>query len=153
MNSVISGRIRSIKPKIDDYPEYPKLEVDFMAVKIEFTRKDGTRDSMVLGSQAMAEKIAKTLKNATISQVRVHAPVVHSKAVQAGTETAQQKSANRFYKGQKQLAQDVKLVLQEEMTENEEAEFFASCMQDGLPEWQAQKALREAKRELKRKSA
>jgi len=121
--------------------------------RVEFVRKDGTKDSSLFGSKATAEKFARSVRNAVLSEVRIHSPVVQPVRVKEGTLAAQRKGDRSFSKLKKEPGLLVQFQLQEMPTPEQEATFFAECVEDGIPEWKAMQAMRLAKLDLKRRKS
>ncbi len=67
-----------------------------MSTKVSYLDK-GKPAYIILGNREIAEKYAKTVKNAVLSEVEVDAPKVIVKVCPPGTKDAQAEASERFY--------------------------------------------------------
>ena len=107
-----------------------------MATKISYQDKNGKPASMIVnGSREMAEKIAKSLKNPTFSEVDADAPKVEVKVCPPGTAEAQREATNAFYAPVK-AARRGTLVREDESVEHQAErmmEHFGAARDAGQP--------------------
>jgi len=106
-----------------------------MATKISYQDKNGKPTSVIVDSLEVAQKIAKSLKNCTFSEVDVDAPKVEVKVCPPGTDEAQREATNAFYAPVK-AARRGTVVREDESVENQAErmmEHFGAARDAGQP--------------------